>query len=283
MDRVWSIVEQQANTATDSASRQETYRLYDGVADLYHSYRPRYPNQIIDQAIQCSPLLQQSKPADTDGSNQGRHILEIGCGRGTLTLPLLKRGYRVTAFDPGKEMIQTATKVCKDFADQIAFQTTNWQEFQVPSRPFDAIVAASSLHWALAEQNKDELMQKLAKALPPNGTLLLFWNFPFEPSESARNAVADAMGKPKPFHFLGGTEGTPQHVDRLKNIVLDPLESTYFSLVDTIEIETHDELSIVEFFSYLQTTSQYIAMPAEEKIPYLPKLAKPCMHTVGPN
>ena len=59
-------------------------------------------------------------------------LLEIGCGEGELARALAERGYDVTAIDP-------------DAPDGDIFRTTTLEEFDEPG-PFDAVVAARSLH-----------------------------------------------------------------------------------------------------------------------------------------
>jgi 2-polyprenyl-3-methyl-5-hydroxy-6-metoxy-1,4-benzoquinol methylase len=195
---VWNTVETSA-AATDKVRKEKTYQLYSDVASLYHSYRPRYSEAFLSQAIGISPLLNSKKDA---------RILEIGCGPGAVTLQLLHRGFQVTAMDPGVGMIRQAKEVCKEFSTVEAFRQTTFAEFQ-SEQQYDAIVAASSLHWALAEVNAGDLIQKLHALLKPQGTIILLWNFPFQPDESARDAVADATGEPKPFYFSG--DATEMH------------------------------------------------------------------------
>ena len=52
------------------------------------------------------------------GRYQGRRPgLEIGCGTGQLTRSLLARGLRVTALEPGDQLIRVAEENLKDTGD----------------------------------------------------------------------------------------------------------------------------------------------------------------------
>ena len=270
---VWNTVKASA-AATDKVTKEKTYQLYSDVASLYHSYRPRYSGEFLTQAIEISPLL----------SSKDAHILEIGCGPGTVTLQLLQRGFQVTAMDPGVGMIRQAKEVCKEFS-MVKFQQTTFAEFQ-SEQQYDAIVAASSLHWALAEVNVGDLIQKLHALLKPQGTMILLWNFPFQPDESTRDAVADATGKAKPYYFSG--DSTEMHVAKLGEKVLTPLEeSKLFTLAITKYLDVEKELPIQDFFSYLKTLSMYITMSPEENQKFFSKAREvlerhsgPTIHTV---
>ena len=258
--KVWNLVEEQSKrTDTSSTEKKETYELYGSVASLYHTYRPRYPEELIVKAIDSSPLLK-------DKIDEHSHILEIGCGPGTVTLQLLQRGFRIHAFDPSSDMIEQAKTVCQDFSGSVHFEISTLQSFESSDQKYDAIVAASSLHWALAEPDPMHLIQKLSNFLKPSGTLILLWNFPFQPSEALRDVVADAIGKPKPF-FFPGVGRTEDHVQQLDEKVLRPLsESKFFGPIESTRVEIEEEIAIKDFFSFLNTLSMYIkVIPADEK------------------
>ncbi len=50
-------------------------------------------------------------------SADGDRVLEIGCGTGQLTRSLLARGLRVTALEPGDQLIRIAEENLKDAGD----------------------------------------------------------------------------------------------------------------------------------------------------------------------
>jgi trans-aconitate methyltransferase len=252
MPQVWNLVEQ-STRETDETAKEQIRQLYSGVASLYHQFRPRYPDSLIDQAIELSPLLKQNSDA---------HILEIGCGPGTLTLPLAKRGWRITAIDPGSGMIQQARQVCSDYSN-VEFQEMPLQKFET-EQTFDAIIAASSLHWALAEDDRSGMIRKLHSLLKENGSLILLWNFPREPSDTILDAIADAIGESKPFNFGNGS--LQDHKARLTEHVLAPLEeSQHFAPFVTHECELNEAFPVLSFVSYLRTLSNYITMQPEEQ------------------
>ena len=113
--QVWNIVEQSSLT-NDAASKEKINELYSEVADLYHEFRPRYPSSLIDVAIQSLRQRQDSK------QQQRQSILEVGCGPGTLTLPLALLQFQITAMDPSSAMIRKARHVCQEHQKTVKFQ-----------------------------------------------------------------------------------------------------------------------------------------------------------------
>lgn len=252
--KVWQLIDRGSMEIGDSEGKQEIQQMYNGVVELYHEFRPPYPEELIDQAIQRSTLL-QNNPNDAN-------ILEIGCGPGTLTIALAKRGYNIVAIDPSLGMIKKARHVCKDYSNVQFFQQT-LKEFSSTEK-YDAIIAASSIHWALADGDKPKLVEKMANLLQEEGSLLLLWNFPPEPNDRILEKMADALKKPKPFHFGNGS--MTQHWQGMKERVLGPIEdSSLFTPFETIEHPIEETMTIETYINLMNTLSNYISMEKEER------------------
>lgn len=257
-------------------SQANVLETYTAVAELYHTYRPRYPESLVDVGIQSCKLLTQKPPMEC-------RILEIGCGPGTLTAALAKRGYQIIAIEPGTGMIEKARQVCRDYSDTVTFHQKTFKEFS-PDAPgdlnkgetYDAIVAASSLHWALGGDDDNEaLIEKLHSLLNPNGgALLLFWNFPPEPQDNDLDIVADALNLSKPFHF--STASLCQHKERLREKVLAPVENSGFftTFVDHSCSNIEEDVTITDYINFLKTLGNYIAMEDEERQVFFATVAK---------
>src|ERR1700692_1794936 len=69
-------------------------RVFDEIAEDYDRHRPTYPDVLVDRAC--------------EGIGPGAAVLELGCGTGQLTRTLLARGLRVTAVEPGQQLIARA-------------------------------------------------------------------------------------------------------------------------------------------------------------------------------
>ncbi|MDQ3721512.1 MAG: class I SAM-dependent methyltransferase [Actinomycetota bacterium] len=110
-------------------------RVFDAVADEYQDARPEYPDELFDTLVTVTGL----RPGD--------RLLEVGCASGKATLPLARRGFRITCVELGPALVAAARINLADFDDvdvvEGAFET--WK----PPRDerFDLVFAATAWHW----------------------------------------------------------------------------------------------------------------------------------------
>lgn len=132
-------------------------RVFNQIAGEYDRHRPGYPDALIDRACEVAGLA------------PGARVLEIGCGTGQLTRGLLARGLRVIAVEPGEQLIVRARDRLAG-AGEVQFVNARFEEALLPRAHYQAVFAASSLHWVDA----DVSWQKIGEALIDGGTLALF-------------------------------------------------------------------------------------------------------------
>jgi SAM-dependent methyltransferase len=135
-------------------------KVFDEVAVEYDRNRPTYPDALIDEACEVA------------GISDGDRVLEVGCGTGQLTRSLLARGLRVTALEPGDQLILLAEANLKDAGDVELIQA-RLEDVQLPRESFQAVFSASAIHWV----DPDLGWWKIADALAPGGTLALIQYF----------------------------------------------------------------------------------------------------------
>jgi SAM-dependent methyltransferase len=146
---------------------------FDSAARLYDEVRPRYPAQLIEDLLAWSAL-----PPD------GR-ILEIGCGPGTATLPLARRGYAMLCLELGRELAALAAENCRPFP-RVRVQHVAFEDWLLQERAFDLLISAQAFHWIAPEIG----YAKAAAALKETGTLALFWNLSPRPQTDFFRALA---------------------------------------------------------------------------------------------
>ena len=163
----------------DAAARRYG-RVFDEVAAEYDRYRPAYPDELVDQACQVA------------GIGSGDQVLEVGCGTGQLTRSLIARGLRVTALEPGANLIALA----RQNVDGAEFVNARFEDASLPRERFQAVYSASAFHWV------DPLVswQKAADVLIPGGTLALIQYCGLEEprSKDDQDALLAAMGRVAP-------------------------------------------------------------------------------------
>jgi len=77
-----------------------------------------------------------------------KRVLEIGCGRGRITMPLAEPSQHITAIDPLEEDIQTAIEnTPPDLREKIDFIVSGIEHFDLSSRSskFDIAIFTWSL------------------------------------------------------------------------------------------------------------------------------------------
>src|ERR1700733_2446438 len=148
-------------------------KVFNGVAVEYDRNRPTYPDALIDQA--CA----------VGGTREGDRVLEIGCGTGQLTRSLLARGLRVTALEPGDQLILLAEVNLKDAGD-VELVHARLEDVQLPCESYEAVFSASAIHWV----DPDLGWHKIADALAPNGTLALIQYFGLQEQRSVDDQEA---------------------------------------------------------------------------------------------
>jgi SAM-dependent methyltransferase len=147
-------------------------RVFNEIADEYDRHRPAYPDALIDRACEVA------------GLSPGAGVLEIGCGTGQLTRSLLARDLRVTAVEPGEQLIARAR-------DQLAggdveFVNARLEEASVPRAHYRAVFSASAIHWVDPEVS----WRTIADALVDGGTVALVSYFGLEDPRSADDQQA---------------------------------------------------------------------------------------------
>jgi ubiquinone/menaquinone biosynthesis C-methylase UbiE len=147
--------------------------VFDEVAVEYDRSRPRYPDELVDRACRVA------------GIGDGDPVLEIGCGSGQLTRSLLARGLRVTALEPGGNLLALARQNTEG-AGAVEFVNARFEDAPCPHKHFRAVFSASALHWVDPEVS----WRKIADVLVPGGTLALISYFGLEEGRSKHDQEA---------------------------------------------------------------------------------------------
>src|SRR5215469_5970489 len=157
--------------------------VFDEIAGEYDRHRPAYPDDLIDQACRIA------------GLRSGDAVLEVGCGSGQLTRSLAGRGLRVTAVEPGANLLSLARQNLAG-TGEVEFVNDRFEDARLPHERFRAVFSASAFHWV----NPEVGWQKAADVLVPGGTLALVQYFGMEEARTKQDqdAVLAALRKVAP-------------------------------------------------------------------------------------
>ena len=106
---------------------------------------------------------------------EGRRILELGCGAGTLAAQMAGRGAVVLGIDTSESMLEIAREraAAAGVADKVELRRLSVMEIDLlPDRSFDAVVSTLVLS-ELSEEEIEFVLDRSRQLLVPGGELLI--------------------------------------------------------------------------------------------------------------
>jgi ubiquinone/menaquinone biosynthesis C-methylase UbiE len=101
----------------------------------------------------------------------GADVVDVGCGTGVSTEPLLAHGATVIGIDPDPEMLARAHRRLGGRARLLEGRA---EALPVPDRSVDLVVAGQAAHWF----REPDASRELARVLRPGGTVAYLWKYP---------------------------------------------------------------------------------------------------------
>jgi SAM-dependent methyltransferase len=115
--------------------RERLAATFGSAAGLYHQARPGYPAGLYDELVHLARL----QPGD--------RLLEVGCATGTATIPLARRGYRITCVEIGPVLAAQARRNLAAFPG-VDIAEGAFEAWRPPRQvTFGLVFAATSWHW----------------------------------------------------------------------------------------------------------------------------------------
>ena len=137
------------------AERERLRETFDQAAEIYHRVRPDYPEALFEDLIALAGLA------------PGDRLLEVGCATGKATLPLARRGFRITCVELGAELAAVARRNLAGFdVEVVQGRFEDWR----PDEPVSLVFAATAWHWI----DPGVRYQRAWEALRPGGHLALW-------------------------------------------------------------------------------------------------------------
>ncbi|MGH2455249.1 MAG: class I SAM-dependent methyltransferase [Candidatus Limnocylindria bacterium] len=135
-------------------------RGFDAWADDYDRFRPGYPDALFD-AI-AARLALPDHPL----------VVDLGAGTGHASLTMAERGWRVTAVEPGRPMLDMLRAAATDAGLVVSTVQAGAEATGLDPSSADLATAAQAFHWF----DKPAALTEMARILKPGGGLALFWN-----------------------------------------------------------------------------------------------------------
>ena len=135
-------------------------RGFDAWAGDYDRYRPGYPIELFEAIAEKLPIPRQPL------------VVDLGAGTGRASLAMANLGWRVTAVEPGKPMLDLLRGRATNDGLLISTVQASAEETGLDPASADLVTAAQAFHWF----DKERALAEIARILKPAGGLALFWN-----------------------------------------------------------------------------------------------------------
>jgi SAM-dependent methyltransferase len=217
---------------------------FDQMVDLYARARPPAPPALFDAVAAYVPA-----PADA---------LEIGCGPGNASLPLLERGFRIHAVELGANLAAFARERLAAFPFTV--EVGKFEDATLTPASVQLVVCSSAFHWL----DRERALRQAVEVLRPGGALALIWGSARRTAEDSR--VDEALQAAYRAHAPELSRGAG---DRMRSEV----DGIGQALRDTPELRDHEERLFPQthlfdrqgYVETLATFSDHATLPAERR------------------
>jgi SAM-dependent methyltransferase len=223
--------------------REESKR-FDGVADRYATYRPAYPEALIDTLIALTGIPVEGK------------ILEIGSGTGKATLPFAQRGFSIVCIEPGQNLVAVAAQALRNYP-RVEFEAVAFEQWHERPGEFDLVMSAQAFHWI----PKTIGYAKAARALKARGYLALFWNM----YPDLTDAIFLDLRKVYEEHVPKWSRQPNSCEELIKQREADIWDSRCFGNVKVERFPWSVQYDAAQYVGLLGTYSDHLRLPEEQR------------------
>lgn len=112
------------------------------------------------------------------GIPSGSLVLDLACGTGNITLPLLKRGYDMIAIDVSPEMLDCGRK--KPDGDKVLWLCQDMRFFELYGTVAAVVCCLDSINYITGKQGLKKCFSLVHNYLDPNGLFIFDVNSPYK-------------------------------------------------------------------------------------------------------
>ena len=230
----------------DTYTSEQRKNWYTEVVDAYNKVRPRYPKQLIGRVVELAQLPPQAG------------ILEIGCGPGTATVEFAQLGFSMICLEPSASACQLARQNCAQYPN-VEIKNTTFEDWELETEKFNAVLAASSIHWLSPEI----AYPKAAAALQNNGSLILLWNKEPQPPYEVYQILNQVYQAQAPSLARYEDKSTQENI--LRGLGQDMINSNQFKDFVYEQFMCEVTYSVDDYLTLLSTYSPYIQLESHQR------------------
>ncbi|HTX03439.1 MAG TPA: class I SAM-dependent methyltransferase [Candidatus Acidoferrales bacterium] len=131
----------------------ETNNPFDHLAAEYDAYRSGYSRMLYEVLAEY-------------GFKPGLSLLDVACGTGLASEPLLKRGLQVTGVDTSESMLDKARIRLKEARLVVG----DAEKLPFPDHSFDLVVCAQAIHW----MDQSKAIAEMARVVAKDGRVAIW-------------------------------------------------------------------------------------------------------------
>jgi SAM-dependent methyltransferase len=209
-------------------------RSFDAWAREYDRYRPTYPQALFDYVAERLELPAQAFVAD------------VGSGTGKAARQMARRGWRVTAIEPGEGMLDVLRSRAAEEGLAIDARLGSAEAAGLPDASVDLVTVGQAFHWF----DRTRAVPEMARVVRPAGGAAIFWN---SRADDRSQFLAD-------YTELTANYLPEHHIDRRTHepsSALDLAKGGFFAVEGRVELPWVRTMTADEFVGMNFTGSQF--------------------------
>ncbi len=229
-----------------SNDRERLAATFNQAARRYHRARPDYPEALFERLVAVTGLKPDAR------------LLEVGSATGKATLPLARRGFRITCIEPGPALAAAARANLAGLPVDVI--ESRFEDWSPSAERFSLVFAATAWHWVAPAVR----YVKAAQALERGGHLA-FWSATHvlprdgDPFFEQIQPVYDEIGEALPD---GHIQSRPQEIPDQR---VEIESSGLFRVIDVSQFDWEVTYDAAGYLELLSTFSGHIAMQAWQR------------------
>lgn len=229
-------------------------KSFDNDVINYDKWRPRYCKELFNDIIEHSKL------------NPEKECLEVGCGTGQATEPILKTGSSLLAIELGENFTEFTRNKFKSYKN-FQIENADFEKFDLKNNKFDLVFSGTAFHWISEETG----YRKVFNSLKSGGTISLFWNKPApksfdDPLHLKMQEVYDKYFGPE---IIKKAKFEHENLQERYAKIISKIEKYGFIEAEFRLYKQVREFTADEYVSLISTYSDNITMPEPIKSQFL--------------
>ncbi len=212
-------------------------------AEDYGRYRKGFPEKFFARLEESGVRI------------RGQTALDAGTGTGTLARGLARRGARVSALDPAKELLEQARELDEKAGVKVSYFEGKIERTPFEDGSFDLVTAGQTWHWF----DRPRAASEIFRVLRPDGTLVIC-HFDWIPLPgNVVMATEDLILKHNSEWKLGN--GTGLHPQCLADVAV-----AGFKDIETWSFDTFEEYSHVQWRGRVRASAPISASLVPDRV-----------------